>query len=187
MLAGSRSRGRTEALFDQWPSPDPTDRAMGVDLQSYLPDDLLRMGDRMSMVHSLELRVPFCDHHLLASALRIPSAVRFTGWQLKGFMRQMLRGLVPDQILRASKQGFMVPMARWLREDLHDMVRDVLSDDAIRQRDYVKPAYVRWLLQEHQSGRRNFSDQLYALVVLELWHRGLRTRLSERLEEVAVS
>jgi asparagine synthase (glutamine-hydrolysing) len=187
MLAVSRSPGRTETLFDQWPLPDPADRAMGVDLQTYLPDDLLRMGDRMSMVHSLELRVPFCDHHLVASALRIPPAVRFSGRRLKGFMRHMLRGLVPDQILQAPKQGFMVPMARWLREDLHDMVRDVLSDDAIRQRDYVKPAYVRWLLQEHQSGRRNFSDQLYALVVLELWHRGLRTRSSERLAEAAVS
>ncbi len=187
MIAGSRSTGRMETLFDQWPSSDPADRAMGVDLQTYLPDDLLRMGDRMSMVHSLELRVPFCDHHLLAAALRVPSAVRFTGWQLKGFMRRMLRGLAPDQILNAPKQGFMVPMARWLREDLHDMVRDVLSDDAIRQRGYVKPAYVRWLLQEHQCGRRNFSDQIYALVVLELWQRGLRTRSSERLAEAAIS
>lgn len=187
VMAVSRSQGRTDALFDQWPSSDPTDRAMGVDLQTYLPDDLLRMGDRMSMAHSLELRVPFCDHHLLACALRIPSAVRFTGWQLKGFMRQALRGIVPEQILRAPKQGFMVPMARWLREDLHNMVRDVLSDETIRQRDYVKPAYVRWLLHEHQSGRRNFSDQLYALVVLELWHRGLRARSSERLVEAVVS
>jgi asparagine synthase (glutamine-hydrolysing) len=187
MMAASRLPDRTETFFDQWPSPDPTDRAMGVDLQTYLPDDLLRMGDRMSMVHSLELRVPFCDHHLLASALRIPSALRFAGWRPKGFMRRILQGLVPDQILRAPKQGFMVPMARWLREDLHDMVCDVLSDDAIRQRDYVKPAYVRWLLQEHESGRRNFSDQLYALVVLELWHQGLRTRSSERQAAAAVS
>jgi asparagine synthase (glutamine-hydrolysing) len=187
MTALGRSPGGMEALFDQWPSPDPTDRAMGVDLQFYLPDDLLRMGDRMSMAHSLELRVPFCDHQLLASALRIPSAMRFAGWQLKGFMRQMLHGLVPDRILRAPKQGFMVPMARWLREDLHDMVRDVLSDDAIRQRDYVKPAYVRWLLHEHQSGRRNFSDQLYALLVLELWHRGRQTCSSEYPAEAAVS
>lgn len=186
MMAVGRSPGRTDTLFDQWPSADPTDRAMGVDLQSYLPDDLLRMGDRMSMAHSLELRVPFCDHRLLAAALRIPSAERFAGLRLKGFMRRMLQGLVPDRILHAPKQGFMAPMARWLREDLHDMVRDVLSDDAIRRRDYVKPAYVRWLLQEHQSGRRNFSDQLYALIVLELWHRGLGTRLPARPAEAAV-
>ena len=60
---------------------------MGVDLQTYLPDDLLRMGDRMSMVHSLELRVPFCDHHLLAFACSLPASTKFQGWKLKGFMR----------------------------------------------------------------------------------------------------
>jgi asparagine synthase (glutamine-hydrolysing) len=180
LFGNDRPLGPADVLFNQWPSSDPVDCAMGVDLQSYLPDDLLRMADRMSMAHSLELRVPFCDHHLLAVALRVPSQVRFAGWQLKGFMRRMLHGLVPNQILRAPKQGFMVPMARWLREDLREMAHDLLSDDVIRDRGYVKPAYVHWLLEEHECGRRNVSDQLYALLVLELWHRGLRTGSYDR-------
>ena len=173
IFATDRPLGPVDILFDRWPSSDATNCAMGVDLQSYLPDDLLRMADRMSMAHSLELRVPFCDHHLLAAALRIPARWRFSGWQLKGFMREMVRGLLPQEVLRAPKQGFMVPMARWLREDLREMAHDLLSDDAIKQRGYVKPAYVRWLFEQHESGRRNLSDQLYALMVLELWHRGL--------------
>ena len=57
---------------------------MGVDLQTYLPDDLLRMGDRMSMVHSLELRVPFCDHHLLAFACSLPAATKIARMEVKG-------------------------------------------------------------------------------------------------------
>lgn len=187
MFVSERQLRRVEVLFEHWPSSDPVDCAMGVDLQSYLPDDLLRMADRMSMVHSLELRVPFCDHHLLAAALRIPSRVRLTGWQLKGFMRRMLRGLLPDRILRAPKQGFMVPMARWLREDLREMVHDLLTDDVIRDRGYVKPAYVRWLLEQHESGRRNFSDQLYALIVLELWHRGMGAGSTEPTRVMATS
>ena len=187
MFVNDRPLGPAEVLFDQWPSSDPADCAMGVDLQSYLPDDLLRMADRMSMVHSLELRVPFCDHRLLAAALRIPSRVRLTGWQLKGFMRRMLRGLLPDRILRAPKQGFMVPMARWLREDLREMTHDLLADGVIKDRGYVKPAYVRWLLENHESGRRNFSDQLYALIVLELWHRGVRADCSTRTAVAANS
>jgi asparagine synthase (glutamine-hydrolysing) len=172
-----------DALFDEWASSDAADCAMGVDLQTYLPDDLLRMGDRMSMAHSLELRVPFCDHHVVAHALRIPATARFSGRRLKGFMRRMLRGLVPDQVLEAPKQGFMVPLARWLREDLDEMVRDLLSDEAIRRRDYVKPAYVRWLLQAHHSRRRNCADQLYALMVLELWHRSVESRTECRMAE----
>lgn len=164
------SSSRPSALFEQWPSDNPMDRAMGLDLQTYLPDDLLRMGDRMSMAHSLELRVPFCDHLLLACALRISPSLRLSGWQLKGFMRSALRGLVPGAILDGPKQGFMIPLARWLREDLREMAQDLLSDDAVRRRGYVAPGYVRWLIEEHQSGRRNFADQLYALMVLELWH-----------------
>ncbi len=187
MFLSDRPLGSVEVLFDRWPSSDPADCAMGVDLQSYLPDDLLRMADRMSMMHSLELRVPFCDHHLLDAALRIPSRVRLTGWQLKGFMRRMLRGLLPDRILRAPKQGFMVPMARWLREDLREMAHDLLAEDVIKDRGYVKPAYVRWLLEKHESGRRNFSDQLYALIVLELWHRGLRADSAEQTTVMAAS
>lgn len=158
------------AIFEQWPSDDPMDRAMGLDLQTYLPDDLLRMGDRMSMAHSLELRVPFCDHVLLACALKLSPSLRLSGWQLKGFMRSALRGLVPGAILDGPKQGFMIPLARWLREDLREMAQDLLSDAAVRRRGYVTPAYVRWLMAEHQSGRRNHADQLYALMVLELWH-----------------
>jgi len=72
----------------------------------------------------------------------------------------------------------MLPLARWLREDLREMSLDLLSDEAIRRRGYVNPAYVQWLLAEHQSGRRNFTDQLYALMVLELWHRQVAQSVS---------
>jgi asparagine synthase (glutamine-hydrolysing) len=170
-VADSSALHNIRNLFNQWPSCEPADRAMGVDLQTYLPDDLLRMGDRMSMAHSLELRVPFCDHHLLAFAYSLPESTRLQGWQLKGFMRSALQNMLPKSIISGPKRGFMLPLARWLREDLREMSRDLLSDQAIRQRGYVNPAYAQWLLAEHHSGRRNFTDQLYALMVLELWHR----------------
>jgi len=170
-VADSQAVRNVRSLFGHWPSPEPADRAMGVDLQTYLPDDLLRMGDRMSMVHSLELRVPFCDHHLLAFACSISAETKLQGWKLKGFMRSPLQGLLPDRIIAGPKRGFMLPLGRWLREDLREMSRDLLCDESTRRRGYVNPAYVQWLLAEHHSGRRNFTDQLYALMVLELWHR----------------
>lgn len=157
-------------VFEDWPSGEPADKAMGLDLQTYLPDDLLRMGDRLSMAHSLELRVPFCDHELLAFALSLPASVRFAGWRLKGFMRQALRPVLPPATLARAKVGFQVPLARWLREDLKEVVHDLLSDAAVRRRGLLNPEYVRWLVREHETGARNFADQLYALLVLELWH-----------------
>ena len=161
------------SAFTRWPSEEPADRAMGLDLQTYLPDDLLRMGDRLSMAHSLELRVPFCDHELLSFALALPASTRLAGGTLKGFMRKALRGLLPSTILNRAKYGFRVPLARWLREDLREMVHDLLSDETVRRRGYVKPEYVRWLVHEHETGARNFADQIYALLVLELWQRQL--------------
>lgn len=177
-VADSPALRNIRNLFGQWPSQELADRAMGVDLQTYLPDDLLRMGDRMSMAHSLELRVPFCDHHLLAFACSLSAATKFQGGQLKGFMRSALQDILPKRITAAPKRGFMLPLARWLREDLREMSRDLLSDQAIRRRGYVNPAYVQWLLAEHDSGRRNFTDQLYALMVLELWHRQVAQSVS---------
>ncbi|GJL65083.1 MAG: asparagine synthetase B [Nitrospirales bacterium] len=159
-----------QQMFTAWPSADPTDCAMGLDLQTYLPDDLLRMGDRMSMSHSLELRVPFCDPRLLAMALRMPSSTRFSGWTLKAFMRKSLTKVLPSHIMDRPKCGFMLPLARWLREDLKEMACDLLCESRLRRRGYVKPEYVQWLLCEHQTGSRNFADQIYALLILELWH-----------------
>jgi asparagine synthase (glutamine-hydrolysing) len=159
------------ALFEQWPSEEPADKAMGLDLQTYLPDDLLRMGDRLSMAHSLELRVPFCDHELLAFALTLPASARLGGWRLKAFMRRSLAGVLPAEILSRPKYGFQVPLARWLREDLREMVHDLLADDAIRRRGLVRCEYVRSLLSAHERGERNCADQIYALLVLELWLR----------------
>lgn len=164
-----------ESLFGDWPSADPTDRAMGLDLRTYLPDDLLRMGDRMSMAHSLELRVPFCDHILLAFALRLSESARFSGWRTKGFLRKTMNALLPKEVLDGPKYGFRIPLARWIREDLREMVHDLLSERAIRRRGYLNPAYVQWVLREHERGARNFADQIYALVVLELWHRSVET------------
>lgn len=163
--------GSRQTAFDRWPSQDPTDRAAGLDLQTYLPDDLLRMADRMGMQHSLEVRVPYCDHLLLEFAQTLPPALRFSRWRLKGFLRDAVRSLLPTEVVDGPKYGFRIPLARWLREDLKPMVQDLLTESRMKQRGDVNPAYVRWVLAEHHSGRRNFADQIYALLVLELWQR----------------
>ncbi|MDD4871440.1 MAG: asparagine synthase (glutamine-hydrolyzing) [Kiritimatiellae bacterium] len=168
-----------EDMFRQWPARYPADKAMGLDIQTYLPDDLLKMGDRMSMAHSLELRAPFCDHELLAFAMQVSWKRRFTGMQLKGFMKNSFKGILPEQIIKRAKKGFMVPLARWLREPLRDMVHDLLSEHRINQRGYLNPKYVTWLIDKHESGRHNFANQIYALLVLEIWLQQRRSALND--------
>lgn len=158
-------------LYVNWNSPDSTERAMALDIQTYLPDDLLVLGDRMSMAHSLEVRVPFCDHVLVQFAMGLPAHERFRGLRLKSFLKRTLRTCLPSEILDRPKQGFMVPLARWFNQELRPMVRELLSEQTINRRGYVRYPYVRWLLEEHESGRRNFKDQIYALLALEIWQR----------------
>jgi len=167
---------RYASLFNAWPSAVPADKSMGLDLQTYLPDDLLKMGDRLSMAHSLELRVPFCDHELLGFALSVPMHIRLKGWTLKSFMRNALRNELPADIINAPKRGFMLPIARWLREDLDEMVRDTLSESAIQKRGFLAYPYVKWILDEHRSGRRNFADQIFSFLMLELWLQHFESR-----------
>jgi asparagine synthase (glutamine-hydrolysing) len=158
-------------LYRAWERPDPAERAMALDVQTYLPGDLLVLGDRMSMAHSLEVRVPFCDHVVAQFALGLPARDRFRNGRLKSFLKKTLAPFLPAEILTRSKQGFKVPLARWFNADLKDMVRELLSEETVRQRGYVRYPYVRWLLKEHESGRRNLTDQIYALLVLEIWQR----------------
>jgi len=157
-------------LYRAWKSPDPAECAMALDVQTYLPDDLLVLGDRMSMAHSLEVRVPFCDHVVAQFALGLPAGQRFRNWTLKSFLKRTLRHHLPVEVLKRPKQGFMLPIGHWINRELRPMIRELLSEQSINRRGYVRYQYVRWLLDEHGSGHRNLKDQIYALLVLELWH-----------------
>jgi asparagine synthase (glutamine-hydrolysing) len=158
-------------IYQNWDSPDHSERAMALDVQTYLPDDLLVLGDRMSMAHSLELRVPFCDHVLVQFAMSLSAQDRLCGWRLKSFLKRTLRFYLPDEILSRSKHGFTVPIARWFNTELRPLVQELLSEQNVVRRGIFNYAYIQWILAEHESGRRNLSDQIYALLILEIWQR----------------
>jgi asparagine synthase (glutamine-hydrolysing) len=149
---------------------DPMDGAFRIDLTTYLPDDLLMMADRLGMAHSLEIRAPFCDHRLLEQSLRLPPAVKLPGFRLKGLLKDAFADVLPPAILARPKQGFMVPLARWLRHDLADLVADLLDPAAVRARGWLNAAAVARLRAEHAAGA-DHADRLWALVMLELWAR----------------
>lgn len=150
-------------------SGDATDRAAALDLQLYLPDDLLMLGDKMGMAHGLEIRVPFCDHALVELACAVPMRRRMTGFRLKGLLRRVLRSLVPPELLSRPKRGFMLPIGAWLRRDLQPWCRDLLSPGRVRRRGVFDPSAVARLLETHMSGRISAAHQVYALMVFELW------------------
>jgi len=150
---------------------DPMDGVFRIDLSTYLPDDLLVMADRMSMGHSLELRAPFCDHRLVEESLAIPPAIKLPGYRLKGLLKVAFADVLPPEVLSHRKQGFMVPLSRWLRTDLLATMLDLLSPDRVRARGLFVPGAVEALKQEHLGRSRSHTDRLWTLMVTELWMR----------------
>src|SRR5262249_18138734 len=98
------------AAFAPAPSCGPPGGRVRVDLDAYLPDDLLAMADRMSMSHSLEVRAPFCDHRLIEASLGLPSRTKLARGRLKALLKTAFAGVLPDEVFSHPKQGFMIPL-----------------------------------------------------------------------------
>ena len=150
---------------------DAMDGAFRIDLATYLPDDLLVMADRMSMANSLELRAPFCDHRVIEASLAIPPAVKTRGLTLKHLLKSAYADVLPPAVLSHRKRGFMIPLARWLREDLRPLMDDLLGPEQVRARGLFRVEAVERLRAEHVAGRRSHSDRLWTLMMAELWLR----------------
>ncbi len=141
------------------------------DIKTYLPDDLLFMADKMSMANSLELRVPYCDHKVMEFAASIPCGLKLKGLKLKYLLKKSFKDLLPREVLTRRKQGFMIPIGRWIKQDLKGVAEELLSRRQIEKRGYFNYEYVRWILDQHYSGKRDFTDRIWALMNLEMWHR----------------
>jgi asparagine synthase (glutamine-hydrolysing) len=152
-------------------SDDDLNRMLTVDAETQLPDDLLLLTDKMSMAVSLECRVPLLDHEVVELAARIPQDIKIRGGRLKHVLKAALADVLPQEILERKKRGFGTPMGAWLKGDLAPLVRDVLSEDAITARGLFRPAAVARLIAEHGANRVDGTDQLLALLNLEIWAR----------------
>ncbi len=170
-IAGSDPLDNFRLAYDACPSRDPLDRALYVDVKTYLVDDILTKVDRMSMAVSLEARVPLLDHRLLEFAATVPTALKLKNGQRKYLLRRLLEGRVPKSIVDRSKQGFAAPIHEWLRGPLAPLVDDLFFDGRFRTRGVFDMQTVARMWQEHRSGARDHRHRLWSLVMLELWFR----------------
>jgi asparagine synthase (glutamine-hydrolysing) len=141
---------------------------MRLDLQTYLPGDILTKVDRTSMAVSLEARVPLLDFDLVDFALRIPGNLRVTAQESKRLFRRAIHGVVPDFILSGPKRGFSVPLAQWFRGPLRHRIEALRSPPAGIEQFVNVPAVER-VVTEHWIGRRDHSFLLWRLIVLNYW------------------
>jgi asparagine synthase (glutamine-hydrolysing) len=175
LLAEGVGRGSDPLLlfveaFRRFRGDDALARLMRLDTRIYMPDDILVKVDRMSMAHSLEVRTPLLDYRLVEWATRIPSRLKVRGLSKKRIFRNALRGVIPDRILDRKKAGFNVPMARWLRGELRDTLRDALSPGRVKAQGVFRSETVQRLLDDHEARRADYSRQLWSLLMFSLWH-----------------
>ncbi|MBL1293759.1 MAG: asparagine synthase C-terminal domain-containing protein, partial [Thiotrichales bacterium] len=147
------------------------------DQTSWLPDNLLERGDRMTMAASIEARMPFMDHHLAEYASTLPDRFRVRGRTTKWILRAAMKGLVPDEILCRPKVGFRLPVNEWFRGPMKDYLYDNLTGVNSISKDFYKKDYLEKILKEHVSGRQNNEKLLWTLLNLELWLKGSQRQL----------
>jgi len=159
-----------ERAFDASRAVGRVNQLMDVDVNTYLPGDLLVKVDISTMANSLEARSPFLDHHLMEWAARLPAELKLRGGTTKYLLKKSLEDWLPHEVLYRPKQGFGVPLAHWLRTDLKDVAWDVLTDRTAKARGLFRPEAVRAMLKEHDAGE-DHARRIWALMQFEVWHR----------------
>lgn len=145
------------------------DRALYCDMKTYLPEDILAVTDRMSMQHSLEVRVPFLDHAVVEFCATIPPELRMKGFTKKYLLKHAAKGLLPPEIIHHRKQGFVGPTSRWLQTDMRADVEHILDKQFLRVHGFFNQGTIDRLLAEHFSGKEIHDKILWSLVMFQKW------------------
>jgi asparagine synthase (glutamine-hydrolysing) len=155
------------ALMEKAPARSGLDRAQYADLKTRLPGDILTRLDRTSMAAGLEARAPLLDHRLIEFAAMLPERMRVRGTQGKWLMKKAMRRYLPDDILYRPKQGFVTPIAQWLRGPLAGEARAIAGSAALARTGWFDLTALGRVAEEHVSGRRDNSRLLWQLVMLD--------------------
>ena len=145
--------------------------AQWIDATTYLPGDLLAKSDRMSMAHSLEVRSPFLDHHLMDFASTIPGEYSINGKSGKQILKNAYSDLVPHEILNRKKAGFTVPVGEWINGPLCELTRDLILASDSEVLKIIRPDFIKTMIEEHGSRRHSHAVRLWNLICLETWSK----------------
>ncbi len=158
-----------------WPRvSDFTHRMMHLDMETYLPGDILTKVDRAAMGVSLEGRIPLLDTNLIEFAWKVPYSMKVRNGQGKWLMRETLYRHVPKSMIDRPKRGFGVPLEHWLRSELRDWAEDLLSESRLKREGYFNAAPIRQKWQEHLSGTRNWHFYLWDILMFQAWLQAQR-------------
>ncbi len=169
LMGGNFSVDLLLERYRQSDAGDFLDSTLDLDFGLYLPDTLMVKIDIASMAHSLEARSPFLDHKFIEFVARIPSSLKLKdGIKSKYILKRAAEPYLPSEVIYREKMGFGVPIDHWFRNELKDMVYDILLSKSAIERGYFKKEYIEDLLNRHQKGE-NWQYLIWNLLMLELW------------------
>jgi len=149
----------------------PLEQQLHMDFRFHLANDMLVKVDRMSMAHSLEVRVPLLDLEMIRACLRIPADFKLRGHQTKYILRRCLDGILPGRILRRRKAGFVLPLEAWFRGPLLPVLLEYVNHDFLKKCGLFRSSMVEHIIQAHVQGKQDHAYQLFTLLVLAVWWR----------------
>jgi asparagine synthase (glutamine-hydrolysing) len=152
--------------YDQAGTTDPLSRIQYLDVKTYLTDDILTKVDRASMAVSLEVRCPLLDHKVMELLARIPSGLKLRGTMGKYLFKKAMEPVLPKSTIYRTKMGFGVPLADWFRGGIRKFAKNYIVD---REDSYLSTQFVRRIWDQHQSGIRDRSAQLWNILMFRLW------------------
>lgn len=169
MIRDAKREDVINQYYNQPKTATALTRKLYTDVKTTLVSEMLTKVDRMTMAFGLEARVPLLDHHLVEWAFQLPDGHKLRGFEGKFVVKKAMERYLPRGLIYRTKHGFNVPMRDWLRGQLQEMTRDMFSSGRIRERGLLQPEAVQRIVNDHFEEGRDYSNQIFALMVLELW------------------
>ncbi|MFX4303337.1 asparagine synthase (glutamine-hydrolyzing) [Alicyclobacillus tolerans] len=157
----------TDPVYQAFADLPEITRMQLIDMHTWLPGDILMKADKMTMAHSIELRVPFLDNRVLEAASAIPESMRIQGRTTKAILRKAVRDLLPENVVSRPKLGFPVPVSTWLAGSMGEMALEWIVESPLM--DWLSKNEVESLFRRHQEGERHLWRELWTLVTMAAW------------------
>jgi asparagine synthase (glutamine-hydrolysing) len=171
--------------YNQSGNADPRDAVMRLALETQLPEEFLLMTDRFSMAHSLEARVPFLDHAFVELACSIPPSLRTKPSDPKYLLREAVKDLLPAELLKAPKRGFVLPTAQWLRKQLRPLTERLLAPNRLAKQGIFRTEFYAKFVKPHLEGRADYHQQVWTALMFQLWHVLFMEERIDRVPDVS--
>lgn len=159
----------TKPLYAESKGYDPVDRMQFIDIHTWMRGDILLKADKMTMAHSLELRVPFLDKAVFETASKIPTSLKTANGTTKYILRKAAEGIVPEHVLNRKKLGFPVPIRHWLKNEMNEWAKTIIRESNTDH--LLNKSYVLGLLEDHCQGKADNSRKIWTVLIFMVWHQ----------------